>query len=58
MKKKLNRKLRVERETVMVLAGLDHDEAENVRGGALCTRCDTSCISCRCNTLRATCKSG
>jgi hypothetical protein len=58
MKKKLNRKLRVERETIMVMAGLDHDEVEKVRGGVLCSRCDTTCASCRCNTVGTTCKSG
>ena len=58
MRKKLSRKLRIDRETLLPLSGLDRDEAREARGGVLCSRCDTTCASCRCNTVGTTCKSG
>jgi hypothetical protein len=50
MKKKLNARVRVKKETLRQLTPVEDKEAKKVQGGVLCTKCVTTCLACRIGT--------
>jgi hypothetical protein len=54
MKKRANR-LHVSRETLRALTEIGSAEIRQAEGGFLCTRCATTCHTCKCATVGRTC---